>query len=192
MRLLICWLLLAVTAAAAQDDPARTKVAWLNGTAEADTVEIHLTAGAKLSGHVVVHLEQFGTAESSLDLTADKVTVITKTDAEGKLTINKIFAVGRVHVDALQRTPSDGTTMGVVSDCEKLVYLAVDQTLTLSANGAPVVATMTQETTAAEPTGPDDKGRRASKQTLVLTGRESVVAVLKATKPADLEPPQER
>lgn len=179
-----CCLLLLAAAVVAQEAPQRAEVALVNGTATADEVEIYVTGAVRLVGSVVIHLEQLGENRSTVDVTADRVTVITTGEA-GALAVSKLFAAGRVHIDAVTRDAAKRETVHVVSDCDRLSYLAKDEVVTLVGEGAePVKATVTREVDASTDSGVEG----AQKQTLLLTGRKEVRAYLREVSLDELVP----
>lgn len=167
--------------AGGKDEPAaqRSQLSFLDGTAECDTAEIFVrpggAAGVKMVGHCVIHLVRTGVGQGTLDVTADKVTAYGTPEPGSDLKLGKLFATGNVHISATQLDEKAKQTTTLVSDCDKVEYLAASGRVTLSTqSAAPVKATFTQELVPepGKPAKPEDK------HTLILTGRQKVVAYL--------------
>lgn len=138
-------LLLSAALAAAQE---RTQVTIVNGTAEADFVEIMADGSARLRGRVLLHAERLGPENAAADVTAERVTIFTGTDKDGRTTITKLFARGQVHIEAVTRDEAAGETRNVVSDCDEIRYLASEEVVHfLTHDDDPVTAHVTVTTT---------------------------------------------
>lgn len=141
-------LLLALPLAAAEKPAERPKVAIVNGTAEADQVQVWTNGSMSLTGNVVVHVERLGDEPATADLTAAKVTVVVGQDKQGHATLTKLFAAGKVHIEATTTDEVKGEKRTLVSDCDRLTYIAGDGVMTLSNEGdKPVVAHVNSEMT---------------------------------------------
>ena len=183
-----CLLTLCAAAAFGQ---ARQEVEFINGTAAAAEAVVYADGSLKLTGDVVLHAEQLGPEKTSATLKAERVTVLIAQDKDGKLEISKMFARGGVDIVAHQDFPEAYETRDMTSQCDYLVYLAEDQSLTLSTDDAePVVATV--EVHRDPPPKPAEGDAKPAPQkpqvyTFKLTGREFVKYLLTKPKAEDLE-----
>jgi len=188
-KLIRCCLFLLCTAAAFGQGE-RQEVAFVNGTASAAEAVVFADGSLKLTGAVVIHVEQLGPENTSATLKADRVTVLLGQDKEGNVKITKMFARGSVDIVAHQSFPEDQETRDLTSQCDYLHYLADDETLTLETDDdEPVEATVeVHRLPQPKPDAkPDEPAPKEQVYTFRLSGREFVKYLLTKPKPEDLE-----
>jgi len=172
---------LAASLAGAQE---RVQVSLVNGTAEADYVQISANGAAELRGNVVLHAERLGPDNAVADLKADKLTAIVGSDKDGKPTITKVFASGRVHVEATTRDERKGETRTMICDCDRVTYLASEEVIHLLTETArPIVAHVTVDVV---PTA-GNKAKQPETYRLQLTARKTLDYKLTETPVEELE-----
>lgn len=148
---------------------AGAEVALVNGTAEADQVQVYADGSVRLSGNVKLHAERLGPEAAVADVTADTVTAVVGTDKQGKTTMTKLFAAGKVHLVATTTNPAKGEKRRIVSDCHRVDYVAAEEVVHLRGEeGKPVTAHVTVEV---EPTA-ENKRTEPETYTFDLTARE--------------------
>lgn len=141
-RPLIVLIALAALAGAQE----RPQISIVNGTAEADYVEVLPDGSARLTGDVVLHAERLGPDAAVADVTAERVTVIFGPGEDGETTITKLFAAGDVDIRAYTVDADKGETRTVASTVDRVQYVAADDAVNFISEGdAPVVAHITIE-----------------------------------------------
>ena len=146
-RLLSCSLLILSLATAVWAAEPRAEVALVNGKAFADQVEMDATGSLRLKGNVTVHVERVGADNAVADVAAEVVTVIMGQDKQGKSSVQKLFANGKVHLEATTRDEVKTEQRHIVTDCDRVRYLAADGIVhLLTDSDQPIVAHITTET----------------------------------------------